>query len=125
MGSVHANVPLHISEKIAPSSIANTTATSMDIVLLNFRSRGACVKTGTRESIVSIWNASIIAHIPTENATAIRENAAATLYTLHITEPMRGQHGKVSTAVICHHGQELHHVPYHSRCLPHCLAPSI
>ena len=112
MGSVHANVPLHTSERIAPSSIASTTATSMDIAWLNIRSRGACVKTGTRESIVSTWNVSIIARFPTESATATRANAAATLYILHTTKPRRGQHGKVSTVVICHHGQEPHLNPF-------------
>lgn len=110
-GSGHVNVPLHTLEKIAPFSIANTIATSTDIAWLSFRSQDACAKTGTQESIVSIWNASIIAPIPTGYATATRGNVAATLYTLRTTEPSRGLLGVVSTAVICQHGQAPHLEP--------------
>ena len=110
--SAHANVPLHILGKTAQSSIANTIAVSTGIACLSFRSQDACVKTVTRESIVNIWNVSIIAHFPTEYATVTRENVVAIRYSRHIIEPSRGLHGKVPTAVICRRGLVPHPLPH-------------
>lgn len=112
--SAPANVPLHILGKIAQSSIANIIVVSTGIACLSFHSRGACVKTVTQESIVSIWIVSIIAHFPMEYATVTRESVAATRYSLHIIEPSRGLHGKVPTAVICRRGPVPHPLPHRS-----------